>query len=278
MLLDATPADRRRLAAEAAAIPENQPLLVAAGFAGWVSWGEQPFESEHLRRRCCRIVAVGSAGANSDLAALLRAAFATLRERGYDFVSFRSPGGDRSLLQAARDAGAEEVERLVTFERPLPERAGSLPDGVSLAEPGDAEGCAEVGRRAFRYDRFHRDARIDSRAADQLKAAWMRNSCRGRADAVLVARDAGAVVAANACLCRGDAAVIDLIGVLPEWQGRGLGRTLVDAAVAHYGGAARCLRVGTQDANKASVALYQAAGFRPVDEQATFHVHLREME
>jgi len=238
---------------------------------GAVDWQPQAFESEFLKLSSARITAFRG----DDSAAILRQAFDDLARLGYDFVSIRVPATAADQVSALREVGAREIECLVTFFRNLDGVAVQMPSGIEIATHEDAEGCAEVGRQAFRSDRFHQDSKLDGSGADALKAAWMRNACLGRADRVLVARAGQRILGANACIRLGDDAVIDLIGVLPEAQGRGLGRRLVDAALASYAGIAARLVVGTQATNAASVALYRSAGFSPVDEKITFHAHLR---
>jgi len=251
-----------------AKMSQYAPRPVAGGA---VDWQPQPFESEFLKVRSAKITAVRG----DDPAATLREALDDLASQGYDFVSMRVPATASMMVSALCQVGAIEIEHLVTFARKLDGVPARMPDGVEVARKGDAEGCAEVGRQAFRSDRFHQDPQLDAAGADALKAAWMRNACLGRADCVLVAKAGQRVVGVNACLRNGDDAVIDLIGVLPEAQGRGIGRRLVDAALASYAGSATRMVVGTQAANKASVALYRATGFSQVDEKITFHAHLR---
>jgi ribosomal protein S18 acetylase RimI-like enzyme len=267
--MESRPEDGRHLTAVAGiheSVTTPQPVAGSA-----VDWQPQAFESEFLKLNSARITAFRG----DDPAATLRQAFDDLARLGYDFVSLRVPATAEIQVSALREVGAREIERLVTFGCPLDGVALHMPDGIEVATHQDAEGCAEVGRQAFRNDRFHQDPELDGAGADALKAAWMRNACLGRADRVLVARAGRRILGANACIRNGDDAVIDLIGVLPEAQGRGLGRRLVDAALASYAGTAARMVVGTQATNTASVALYRSAGFLPVDEKITFHAHLR---
>lgn len=62
-----------------------------------------------------------------------------------------------------------------------------------------------------------------------------------------------------------DAAYLSLLAVDPRAQGRGLGRSLLRAAVAEAGraGHGRCLLHALED-NAPALALYRSAGFRPV--------------
>ena len=62
----------------------------------------------------------------------------------------------------------------------------------------------------------------------------------------------------------GDVAHIPRLAVHPQHQGQGIGRFLVDQALAHcqtFG--ARTVRLNTQASNAASLALYERMGFRP---------------
>jgi ribosomal protein S18 acetylase RimI-like enzyme len=96
----------------------------------------------------------------------------------------------------------------------------------------------------------------------------------GRADTVFVTETAGEITGFNACMVCGGAAVIDLIGVAPGFQGRGLGRDLVNASRSHYAGRTSRMTVGTQTVNTASLALYLSCGFRIEASALTLHAHL----
>ena len=165
-----------------------------------------------------------------------------------------------------------EIERLVSFERPLSAPDGDpLPDGIRPTTDADAEACAEIAGRCFQFDRYHADPALDNDAADESKRAWARNNVRGRGDIGFVAAFRGRIVGFNLCLRGDDWAMIDLIAVAPEAQGLGLGKTLVEAAIRHYAGRVPTLRVGTQNTNMASLAIYAANGFTRSGESVTFH-------
>jgi GNAT superfamily N-acetyltransferase len=165
-----------------------------------------------------------------------------------------------------------EIERLVTFERPLsPGDGGPLPDGIRLGGAGDAEACAYIAGRCFKFDRYHADPFLDNAAADESKRAWARNNLTGRGDAAFVVEFRGEVMGFNLCLKGPDWAMIDLIAVAPEAQGLGIGKSLVEAAIRHYAGRVPVLRVGTQTTNEASMAIYAANGFTKSNEMVTFH-------
>lgn len=229
------------------------------------------FDSEQLGRPVWRVTVPESPVTAADLAAAVDRA----RAEGAWLVSARitteSPAA--SVLEAA---GFRPIERLVTL-RWEPGAGDDLPGAdprVRAGAPDDADACAAIAARAFTFDRYHADDRVPDEGADRLKAAWVANDVRGRADRVLVAvDDDGRTVGFNLLLRSGNLAVIDLIAVDPDAARRGFGRALVVAAqrasVDRDG-----IEVGTQHTNAASLALYRGAGFRDVRVQRTFHLVL----
>jgi GNAT superfamily N-acetyltransferase len=226
-----------------------------------------------LALQTANIEAVAAWSDGVSLARLVEDGLARLAAAGYALVSCRRPEADRTTLAALQAAGFRLVESLLTLARPLDRDIPAMPAWVDHASPADAEGCARVGGAAFRYDRFHCDAAIDGKRADALKSAWARNSACGRADTMFVTREGEAITGFNACLLRGETAIVDLIGVAPAHQGRGLGRALMQAALAHYAGSAKRMVVGTQSCNVGSLALYQSLGFRIESSAFTLHAH-----
>lgn len=197
---------------------------------------------------------------------------AAARAGSVRLVTCRIPAGDPPAAAALEAAGFRQIERLVTFRRairPVPH----VTRPIVPAGARDHDACVEIAVAALRQDRYHADTRIDHRIADALKAAWVSNNLAGRADLSLVAHDAaGEVVGFNQLLRVGREAVIDLIAVAPAAQHQGYGRAMVAAGLRAYAGQADTMRVGTQGANQASLALYQSAGFTMVQEQLTYHL------
>ena len=69
-------------------------------------------------------------------------------------------------------------------------------------------------------------------------------------------------------------AVIDLVGVSPEHQGRRVGTALVRRFIEEWRGRAAELRVGTQAANVQSLRFYERNGFRVVQSDYVLHAHI----
>lgn len=238
--------------------------------SGALRWQPQAFDSEHLGAPVARLTVTDEEGRGAALEDALPGLLAAWRESRIWLVSCRLPAewsAEGGLLEGA---GFRAIETLVTYGRslaPLPR----APRTVGLAAEADAEACIEIGRRAFRFDRFHADPEIDDEGADALKAAWVGNALGGRAEATLVVREDGQARGFVLCLLRGTTAVIDLIAVAPEHHGRGHGRALVAGALCHFADQAQTMRVSTQVTNQVSIALYERLGFVEIGRARTYH-------
>lgn len=172
-------------------------------------------------------------------------------------------------------AGFRKVETLVTLERPVSDfpalESGNCKIAIASGN-ADADACSAIAGKAFRFDRFHEDPFIHNSVASAIKRHWARNDVLERADRVFMALCGDKAAGFNACLISGDVAVIDLIGILPEYQGRGIGKALVGAMHNHYAKQNFTkLRLGTQEHNDGSLAFYRRLGFEAVSRNVTWH-------
>ncbi|WP_259312735.1 GNAT family N-acetyltransferase [Capillimicrobium parvum] len=171
-------------------------------------------------------------------------------------------------LQALCDAGMRVVDVGVTLAR----TGTAQPLRLEWAEPGDAEALARIAETAFTRTRFHLDPDIPDAVATAIKRDWVANALAGaRGDGVLVQRRDGVAVGFLVLVKRGDDAVIDLIGVAPEHQGAGVGRTLVRGLLGMVPGA---VSVGTQAANVGSIRFYERLGFGTTATVYNLHRHV----
>jgi ribosomal protein S18 acetylase RimI-like enzyme len=177
-------------------------------------------------------------------------------------------------------AGFFPVDVAVTLARPpvAAAPAGAPACDLAPAGPEHRDGVLAIAAAAIRGSRFHLDPLLPDGLADRIKRAWSDNCLRGlRGVGMTVALSDGAVAGFLAAgETRRDglrARVIDLIAVHPDRQGRGIGRTLVDAFVREHGPHADLLLVGTQAANIRSLRLYEEQGFRVAETRFVLHFH-----
>jgi len=187
------------------------------------------------------------------------------------------PVAEGAAVSQLEDAGFHVVDTQLTFERAPQDLPTASPE-VRLAAPQDRQAVLDIAGSCFRFSRFHQDPKIGLRAAHEVKRAWAANCLdRKRGEEVLVALADGRVAGFLAVLLaseRGETtAIIDLVGVAPHTQRRGLGAALVRSFIARWGSRAARLRVGTQAANSASVRVYESCGFRFSGAAYVLHAH-----
>lgn len=120
--------------------------------------------------------------------------------------------------------------------------------------------------------RFFRDHRLAPASAWRLYAAWVRNSFEGRCDVNLVAMSGRRPVGWLGLKMDGHDAIIDLVGVLPKFQGSGVGAMLgyVAEKTAECLGAKR-MAVVTESETIGAQRYYQRRGFAVCEHQLVYH-------
>lgn len=194
------------------------------------------------------------------------------------FFYAKLPTSDVSDCIALVNAGFHVIDTAIT----LAWRGGELPaaTGISaaLAKQDQLSAIPEIAGNCFRWSRFHQDPRIPASLANRIKRRWMENYVLGNRGSALYAVDIGGAVAGflavmESTVERRPVAVIDLVGVAPVYQGRGVGAALLRAFMADWRGRVSELRVGTQAANIRSISLYESRGFRIVESNYVLHAH-----
>jgi ribosomal protein S18 acetylase RimI-like enzyme len=179
-------------------------------------------------------------------------------------------------------AGFFVVDVNVTFALSRSEGTGAPPAGVVVADALPAQGPAilDIAGSCFRYTRFHLDPLVPDPLAHRIKRDWIANYVgKKRGDRLFAAVVDGRPVGFLASLLTGSpgasTATIDLVGVDVAYQGRGVGKSLVEHFIQHYQGSCRVLQVGTQVANVPSTRLYEKLGFSLAKSQYVMHMHVR---
>jgi ribosomal protein S18 acetylase RimI-like enzyme len=167
--------------------------------------------------------------------------------------------------------GFSVVDTNVTFELTREIEVPAKAD-VGDIRDGEAAQVLDIAGSAFRYSRFHLDPQVGIDIAHRIKREWIGNYVlRKRGDLLIVARDKGKVVGFLAPLVAHGTAVIDLVAVATDAQGRGAGRALTAAFAQRYKGMPRI--VGTQVANVPSIRLYTKLGFQLQKSAYVMHLH-----
>lgn len=168
---------------------------------------------------------------------------------------------DRESIRAAEESQFHLTDLRLTLEKPL-SGAISMPAAVRPARESDVAELANIAGTSHTDSRFYYDSGFPRERCDALYATWAEKSCRGWADAVFVAEQAGRAAGYITCHDDKTSGRIGLVGVAEWARGGGLGRQLIQASLSFF--AARQLplvTVVTQGRNIGAQRLYQRDGF-----------------
>jgi GNAT superfamily N-acetyltransferase len=200
-------------------------------------------------------------GSERDLQTALRAA----NEHGVECLYVVVPGAKADPLAAAIRAGSE----LTTVRLDLEHRGRKVAPGagtVRPAGPGEAARVADLAAALAPASRFAQDGRFRRERIEEMYRIWALNDLRD--GSVLV--DTTGERALLTLSKRPAGLVVDLVYIAEAARGTGLGRHLLDAALAVAAGAG--LTVATDARNLQAVRLYESAGFRARSIEVVLHL------
>jgi TDP-D-fucosamine acetyltransferase len=163
-------------------------------------------------------------------------------------------------------------------ESPTLDRSGVR---VRPAADSDIAALTRIASVSHRDTRFYADRHFSPERCDRLYEVWIENSCRGYADAVLVAEDeAGGPVGYVTChkTKAADRGHIGLLAVGEQAQARGVGSALLQAALAWFAtNDVTAMTVVTQLRNLRAVRFYGRGGLLVSTAELWFHFWPRDV-
>lgn len=194
---------------------------------------------------------------------------------------FLSRADDPVTIKTAGQHGFELVDIRITFECvPLNSHTPAHPAppagiGIRPVQPGDLPALQAIARTVHRETRFFHDSHFPQQRAEDLYATWITQESEGHAQIVWVAAsEANQPWGYLSCHLDKDRreGQIGLVGVSPEVRGKGIGKSLVLAALGWFKTqGAQTVTVVTQGNNRAAQRLYQRCGFLSRDLQLWHH-------
>jgi ribosomal protein S18 acetylase RimI-like enzyme len=239
-----------------------------------IEWARDEFDSRLLERGVCKAWLHADDFRADELEALW------VRDAP-DLVCSFTPCTYRAAA-AMQDMGFRLVTVRSTYEAPIGQvpvgavspasvRLHRLTDAPAIQE-GDLRQLAETIGETSRY---FKDPRIPPAAARRVYETWISNSLYGgyAQDVILAFRD-DRLIGLHTLRARDGVLTVDLIGVVPEAQGDGLGTVLLQAGV-RAGEALRTsrVRVVTEAENIPACRMYQRHGFLLTSTELVWHRH-----
>jgi dTDP-4-amino-4,6-dideoxy-D-galactose acyltransferase len=173
------------------------------------------------------------------------------------------------------------VDARVTLElkaTAVREEFGKPDTSIRSVDQSDVPALQMIAKRCHRDSRFYHDGNFPERLCDRLYEVWIKRSCEGWAQKVLVAAEGDVVQGYITCHIRTNiVGQIGLVGVDELAQGKGVGKMLLASAVDWFTrqGIER-ISVVTQGRNVRAQRLYQRAGFVPHAMGLWFHRWIAE--
>ena len=184
-------------------------------------------------------------------------------------------------LMALQEIGFRVIDMHLTFSGIWTDTSQPRSDDILVrtAQKQDRDPVCEIARSVFSHDRFHADPFIADTVADRIKAEWAGNYFTGqRGDTMLVAVTDSGMVAGFLQLFLPEIGIVmlDLIGVSPAHQGKGIATALFTEAWNRYAllspDTGRMI-FGTQASNIPSCRLYETRGLRLTTSKWVLHYH-----
>lgn len=253
-------------------------------------WRSLPWDSQVLDRASGSVGGLWAEGDYTEqchrLETVLNACITDAEAHGVHFLSVRLPEGALAALHAVEAVGFRIIESFLTFSRKTVDAIpfqGGYGFHIRLAQPEEMETVGSIAYRAFQSFRLRVDPQIPESRARQSRREWVRNSFKGRAEAIYVAEIENRICSESRrpigfVLLRSKGepektGEIELIAVEPRFHGKGIGKALVACAIRHYQGKTSTIHVGTQAKNLQAVGLYTRMGFSVVRSEFSFHRH-----
>ncbi len=195
-------------------------------------------------------------------------------------VYFLADSDHAETVRLAEDYGFRIVDIRVTLQCDTRDRLTrisndlSQPVGVRHWRQSDIPALQAIARTSYGDSRFYFDPCFPISSCEALYETWIKRSCEGYADAVLVGEVNNQPVGYVSCHLINDTprGQIGLVGVGSQVRGRGLGQTLIDHSLRWFAEHdVEVVEVVTQGRNIAAQRLYQRCGFLTHSVQLWYH-------
>jgi ribosomal protein S18 acetylase RimI-like enzyme len=251
--------------------------------SGWGQARLLPWDTEFFGYPCARLDSLIVRGNNQErftgASDILSQIIPWADENGVKFVSVKVSGPDPVVCQALEQVGFYLTDCLVSLSRTNDREMirTTMPDAVTFTgDIGEPAETARYFRELFFDGRFHNDARLNKKQADDLWEQAIKNQlANGSNQKLLMKVDSipSGLAIFRPVVAHNPSGVGSLfvMGLTPGCRGRGLGKVLLTEAMARLAGQYSELEVETSTYNYPAVRVYQFCGFQPRQIKLSLH-------
>ncbi len=192
--------------------------------------------------------------------------------QGIRCLYFMADPNDAESVESAELGGFHLADVRLTFARKI-ESGSVMPPRIRSWCQSDLPALAALARVSHRDTRFYFDDGFANSRCDDLYETWIRNSCAGYADAVLLAQVDDQTAGYVTChLEPNSEGRIGLLAVSRDFHRQGIGSNLIRGALNWFAGlGVTRASVTTQLRHVAGQRLYQRCGFRTASAHLLYH-------
>jgi ribosomal protein S18 acetylase RimI-like enzyme len=247
------------------------------GAFGSVTLSRLDWDTNHFGRKMGALALAADAARSANVIAQdLRRAIVAAADDGFEHLILRAASEDLIVARAAEACGMRLVDVALDLRSALPgRRPTALGDAtVRPATPDDLEALRSIAGDAFAFGRFGADPFFSAAEVAGFYRQWITNLCNGLAKVVLVAHASDEVAGFISCAVEPSGnGRIPLIATSEDHRRQGVGGALLSASLRWFETAGvRAVRVKTQAANYAALALYTRNGFIVASAELTFSI------
>ena len=188
--------------------------------------------------------------------------FIKLKFEGIDCLTYKIESTEIGLIQDLQKNGFILTGMPVRLFNPLNGVYNSEERNIRSFKNEEVELLSEIARNTFLNAHRYNDNHFNKSRVDDLYREWVKNSCNGRSDVVLVYEEGGVPYGFIACNMVNGIGLIDLIAVSKDMRGKGIGRKLVLNSLSWFKERTNEVKVNTEAMNYPSLNMYIGTGFK----------------
>lgn len=234
---------------------------------GSFSWRRDIFDSQILSMSVAKLIDFEPSPHNQKN--LVSELIASFQKHAINYAVYRFSANNFSTIHTLEENHWLLVDGSIHLDLKLTKLFFAIPAHIRLASSEDVPQLQTIARTSFIFNRYFNDPLISKKAANEIYAEWIKNSINNHlADAVFVYHENEKLYGFATLKKDGD---IALVAVIPEQQGRTIGRQLIAAAIN------QCIQwnlhtatIETQLTNISALRSFQSTGFKIIETLLTF--------